>query len=166
MMPHFVFGAVVLRKLGCRLWEKRMVGLSCLLLFIVFILVEGDVTSNGMSFYTADSTIRAFGSVDSCVCFFLRPIVGLLGSVGVMALIRLVFDAAPFIGSVAKIGTLTLGIYVFHLWPLERLRGVAWIGSSRFSVFVTAIVMLFFFSLVTWLLMEKTGRFRKLIWGK
>ena len=166
MMPHFVFGAVVLRKLDCRLWEKRMIGLPCLLLFIVFILVEGDVTSNGMSFYTADSTIRAFGSVDSCVTFFLRPLVGLLGSVGVMAFIRLVFDVAPFIGCVSKIGTLTLGIYIFHLWPLERLHGVAWIGSSRLSVVVTAIAMLSIASLATWLLMEKTGRFRKWIWGK
>ena len=166
MMPHFVFGAIVLRKLGCHVWEKRMIGLSCLFAFIAFTLLEGDATSNGMSFYTADSTIRVFYSFDSGACFFLRPIVGLIGSIGVMALIRLGFDVAPFIGYVAKIGTLTLGIYIFHLWPLERLRGVAWIGSSRLSVVVTAITMLSVFSLVTWLLMEKTGRFRKLIWGK
>lgn len=166
MMPHFVFGAVVLRKFGYRLWEKRVMGLSCLFAFIAFIVVEGDVTANGMSFYTADSSIRAFGSFGSGACFFLRPIVGLLGAVGVMTLIRLVFDVVPFISCVAKIGTLTLGIYIFHLWPLQRLRCIAWIGSSRLSVVVTAIAMLLVFSLATWLLMEKTGRFRKWIWGK
>ena len=166
MMPHFIFGAIVLRKFGCRLWEKRMVGLSCLFAFIAFIFSEGDVAANGMSFYTADSTIRAFSSFDSGACFFLRPIVGLLGAIGVMTLIRLVFDIAPFISCVAKIGTLTLGIYIFHLWPLERLRSVAWVGSSRLSVAMTAIAMLAVFSVATWLLMEKTGRFRKLIWGK
>ena len=132
----------------------------------MFIFFEGDVTTNGMSFYSADSSIRAFSSFDSSACSFLRPIVGMLGSVGVMTLVRMVFDAASFVGCVAKIGTLTLGIYIFHLWPLERLRGIAWIGSSRLSVVVTAIAMLLVFSLATWLLMEKTGRFRKWIWGK
>ena len=119
-----------------------------------------------MSFYTADSTIRTFGAFRSCVCFFLRPIVGIVGSIGVMYLIRIIFDVAPCVGRVAKVGTLTLGIYIFHLWPLERLRGIAWVGSSRWSVIVTSLAMLSVFSFVTWLLMEKTGRFRKLIWGK
>lgn len=166
MMPHFVFGAVVLRKFGFRLWENRKIGIPCLVAYIAFVLLEGDVNVNGMSFYTADSTISVLGAFRSCVCFFLRPIVGIVGSIGVMSLIKIIFDIAPWVGSVAKIGTLTLGIYIFHLWPLEHLRGIAWVGSSRWSVMATSFAMLSIFSLVTWLLVEKTGRFRKCIWGK
>lgn len=125
MMPHFVFGAVVLRKFGLKVWENWKIGIPCLAAFVAFTLLEGDVEENGMSFYTADSTIRTFGSLKSCICFLLRPIVGILGSIGVMSLLRVMFDAIPFLGCIAKIGTLTLGIYIFHLWPLGRLRGVA-----------------------------------------
>ena len=165
MMPHFAFGAIVLRKFGYRLWENRKVGMFCFILFMLFVLLEGDVELNGMSFYTADSSIRTFSSLESGVCFFLRPIVGLLGSIGVMTLLRIAFDVAPFLRCVAKIGTLTLGIYIFHLWPLGRLRCVEWVGSGCLSVIATSLIMLLFFSLVTWLLMEKTGRFKKWIWG-
>ncbi len=166
MMPHFTFGAIILRKFDNRLWEKRKIGLFCLVVFIAFVLLEGDVELNGMSFYTADSSIRTFGSFKSGVCFFLRPIVGILGSIGVMALIRMVLDIVPSLIWMAKIGTLTLGIYIFHLWPLGRLRGITWVGSSRLSVVVTSFLMLSIFACIPWLLMEKTGRFKKWIWGK
>lgn len=165
MMPHFCFG-IVLRKFGVRLWEKKRVGLLCFMAFVCFTLVEGDVVTNGMSFYTADSTIRAFTSVRSSICFLLRPTIGLLGAIGVMSVIRIALDVAPFLSHISVIGRLTLGIYIFHLWPLERLRGIVWIGGSRMSVLLTSLAMLSIFSMVTWLLMEKTGRFRKWIWGK
>ena len=166
MMPHFAFGAIVMRKFGFRLWEHRKLGLLCFVAFVVFVLLEGNVESNGMSFYTSDSSIHALCSFKSRLCLFLRPIVGLIGSIGVMALLRVALDVAPSIRCVARIGTLTLGIYIFHLWPLGRLRSIAWVGSSRLSVVVTASMMLLIFSVGTWLLTEKTGRFKKWIWGK
>ena len=166
MMPHFAFGAIVLRKLGCRSWENRKVGVFCFIVFISFVLLEGDVEQNGMSFYVADSSIRTFRTVESSICFFLRPIVGLLGSIGVMSLLRIAFDVVPFLGRIAKIGQLTLGIYIFHLWPLGRLRDFALVGRNWWSVTMTSLAMLLVFSFVTWLLMEKTGRFRKWIWSK
>ena len=166
MMPHFCFGAIVLRKYGHRLWENRMVGIICFVAFMSFVLLEGNVENNGMSFYTADSSISAFQSVRGSVCFVVRPVVGLMGAVGVMTLIKIALDTVPSLVGLAKIGTLTLGIYIFHLWPLRQLRSIAWIGSSWWSVTLTSIAMLSFFSIVTWLLMEKTGRFRKWIWGR
>lgn len=166
MMPHFVFGAIVLRKYGYRLWENRMLGLISFAAFMSFVLFEGNVDNNGMSFYTADSSICAFQSVRGTVLLVARPVVGLLGSVGVMTLIKIALDAVPSLVCLGKIGTLTLGIYIFHLWPLRHIRGIAWVGSSRWSVVLTSIAMLSFFSLVTWLLMEKTGWFKKWIWGK
>lgn len=166
MMPHFCFGAIVLRKFGLSLWENRKVGSLCFLAFLAVALLEGDVSTNGMSFYTADSSIRALSSARSCMCFLLWPTVGLLGAIGVMAMIRIALDVAPSLSRISVIGRLTLGIYIFHLWPLERLRGISWIGSCRMSVLLTSLAMLSVFSMVTWLLMEKTGRFRKWIWGK
>jgi len=166
MLPHYVFGAIVLKRLNRRVWENWRIGVLCLSLFIAFVLLEGDVAVNGMSFYTADSTARAFWTLRGAMTFVLRPLVGLLGSIGVMWCVWMLIKIAPFFVCFAKIGTLTLGIYIFHLWPLERLRGIAWIGSSAWSVSLTSIVGLAFFSLLTWLLMEKTGRFKKWIWGK
>ena len=166
MMPHFVFGAVVLRKYGHRLWENKMLGVICFIAFMSFVLLEGNVDNNGMSFYTADSSVSVFRSVRGTVCFVARPVLGLLGSVGVMTLIKMALDAVPSLVGLAKIGTLTLGIYIFHLWPLRQLSGFAWVRSSWWSVTLTSIAMLSFFSIVTWLLMEKTGRFRKWIWGR
>ena len=166
MMPHFVFGAIVLRKCGCRLWENRMLGVVCFVAFMFFVLLEGNVDNNGLSFYTADSSISTFQSVRGTFCFIAMPILGLLGTVGVMTLIKIALDAVPSLGGLAKMGTLTLGIYICHLWPWRQLRSIVWVGSSWWSVTLTSIAMLSFFSVLTWLLMEKTGRFRKWIWGK
>ena len=166
MMPHYLFGAIVLREFDIRIWENRIIGMMCCLAFITFVFLEGNVDINGMSFYTADSSVHAFCSLKSGICFFLRPLVGLIGSIGVMSLIRIAFDYIPMLKKISKIGTLTLGIYIFHLWPLRQLRKVAWVGSSRLNVILTAIVLMFVFSFVTWVLMEKTGRLRKWIWGK
>ena len=39
MMPHFVFGAVVLRKFGLRLWENWKIGIPCLIAYVAFVLL-------------------------------------------------------------------------------------------------------------------------------
>ena len=166
MMPHFVFGAIVLRKYRYHFWENRVWGVISFVTFMSFVLLEGNADNNGMSFYTADSSISAFRSARGAACFVARPVLGLLGSVGVMSLIKIALDAVPSLVGLAKIGTLTLGIYIFHLWPFRQLRSIAWVGSSWWSVALTSIAMLSIFSVVTWFLMERTGRFRKWIWGK
>ena len=132
----------------------------------LFVVLEGNVDANGMSFYTADSTINCFRSLRGALTFLLRPIVGVVGVFGVMTAVRILLDNFSIPSIVPKIGTLTLGIYIFHLWPLNRLRGVEWVGSGKFSVMVAAIGLLLVFSVLTWVLTEKVGRFRIWIWGK
>lgn len=63
MLPCFLFGAIVLRKYAIKFWESRIVGLGALAFFLAFTALEGNVHTNGMSFYSADVSYHAFANV-------------------------------------------------------------------------------------------------------
>ena len=168
MLPCFLFGALVLRRAGKRLWESRVVGLVCFAIFMLFIMFEGNVHTNGMSFYKADISAAALKCVRNDITFILRPAMGIIGSIGVMALIRFILDCCPRVAILAPLGTMTLGIYIFHLRPLEWLKTVDYLKREpSWAIVVLIAVGLFAVSTsVTWILTKKIGRFSRLIWGK
>lgn len=168
MLPCFLFGAVVLRRAGKRLWESRPIGLACFICFVLFVAFEGNVSTNGMSFYTADVSAEALKNIRNGVTFFLRPLVGIIGSIGVMFVIRMALDRFPRLSVMAPLGTMTLGIYIFHLRPIEWLRTSGCLAHVRslLVVFLVAIGLLMLSFAITWALTRKVGRFSKLIWGK
>lgn len=166
MLPCFLFGALVLRKLSLKLWESKLVGLGSLAIFLAFVALEGNVHTNGMSFYNADVSYRALANVRGGVTFMLRPIIGIIGSIGVMSLLRLALDCCPRLNILAPLGTMTLGIYIFHLWPLERLKAMNGLVTGYFSLVMVTLGLLTISAFVTWVLTKKIGKCAKFIWGK
>lgn len=168
MLPCFLFGALVLRRAGRRLWDSRVIGLVCFAIFVLFVMLEGDVRTNGMNFYTADISASALKCVRNDITFILRPLAGVIGSIGVMAIIRIILDYYPRVAILAPLGTMTLGIYIFHLRPLEWMKTIGYLkfDPSCFIVVLMAVGLLAVSTFATWILTKKIGRFSKLIWGK
>ena len=173
MFPYFVIGAMF-RSLDIRLWENNWIGLLSLLAFLLYAFFAGDASKNGMSFYTADSSWRAFLSWRSGVTFFARPVVGVLGSIGFMWGIKRILSVALPVKSVtalvdvlAKGGTLTLAIYLLHQRLLSWSVAVCpELVADKLRVIVTSIGLF----TTCWILSEITVNripfARKWIWAK
>ena len=123
MFPYFVFGLVVLRKF--RLWESSVAALICGAIFLGVAFVEGNISTNGMSFYQAKADWRELLSgARGAICFFGRTIVGITGSVFALWVVGMLIKAFPSIGRLGCCGTTTLGVYVMHGWILAKIRGI------------------------------------------
>lgn len=165
MLPLFTAGCL-LRKNDLRMWENRMIGFGCLAVFTLVALFEGDVNLNGMSFYVADSTWNSLLNVSGSVTFFGRPIVGFVGSIGIMALMKLILDVFPSVTIVSKVGTMTLGIYLFHSEFVGMLKRYTPLAYDLFMAFVVTVILIAVSLIITYALTNWTGKFKFLIWGK
>ena len=121
MFPYFVFGMLVLKPY--ELYRKAVVAIPAGLLFIAVVAFEGDCWENGMSFYFVPTAWRVVLSDGHLfLCFWLRTIVGISGSIFVLWLLDGVCSRANFMDRLAVFGTTTLGVYVMHEWPLVQMR--------------------------------------------
>ena len=165
MLPYFLLGHLF-REWDFRPWTKRL-GLASLLLFLIFIVLEGDVKSNGMAFYWADSSWRGvFSSYRGFATWILRPVVGVLGSIGVMWVLQKVVANISVASKIAKIGEYTIGIYLLHQWILDRLLHVPCLFSSWMHVLICSVVLMLFCCLVTKITIDQKGFLRRFVWGR
>lgn len=173
MLPLFVAG-VMLRRYGLRLWERDLVGIACCAVFMCVVLLERDAREIGMSFYHADTTWRAFCNISSAATFFARPILGFLGSVGFLWLVKKVVDCLMMttvtnrmLMFLAKGGELTLAIYLPHQWIMSRVVA-AWpnIVSARSGVVLLAFVLFIGVWGLGEITVNRVSFTRKWVWGK
>lgn len=127
MFPYFLIGSF-LRRSNVRPWEWKWLSIAFGVIFVSVVLVEGDARECGMSFYRAETSWSAFGSWNSCLTLFARPIVGIMGSLSFMWLVKIAVDAAQkltvgraTVGFLSKGGGLTLAIYLLHQWILKQV---------------------------------------------
>lgn len=123
MFPYFAFGVFALRRY--KLYKKAFLAIPAGLLFLITVLLEGDATTNGMSFYTVETDWHTFISDwHIFLCFWARTVVGISGSLFILwGLDKLCSSSRfKFLGNVAIFGTTTLGVYVMHQWPLVQVR--------------------------------------------
>ena len=122
MVPYFVFGMLVLKPY--ELYRKAVVAIPAGLLFIAVVAFEGDCRENGMSFYFVPTAWRVvLSDWHLFLCFWLRTVVGITGSIFVLWLLDGACSKAAFMNRLAVFGTTTLGVYVMHEWPLVQMRG-------------------------------------------
>lgn len=102
-----------------------------LLVYLLVVICEGDVRSNGMGFYWTDTSWRAFMSLRGAVTWFARPLMGIFGCLGFMGLTHMISRSgfaqkrfAWLIGGLGRVGRATLGIYILHQWLLDRLLSI------------------------------------------
>lgn len=120
MLPYFVFGIFVLRRLLEQ--DAWMVAVVCGLFFLVVAFSEGSVRENGMAFYWVDSHWRQMiFTRHGLLCFFGRTAMGISGTVALLWLFRWLLSKLPGLAKLAPLGTTTLGVYTMHQWLLARV---------------------------------------------
>lgn len=115
MIPYFIFGLMVLRR-GEQFRDSR-VALTCGFFFLGVILLEGDCSTNGMSFYVTSAHLPdAVMSWTGGLTFVGRTVLGVAGSIFVLYLAEFLSRRFAFLSSLSLLGTTTLGVYVIHEW--------------------------------------------------
>lgn len=119
MYPYFIFGAFILCK--WEVYRNDVIAVACGLFFIAVIVLEGDITRNGMGFYWASLDLHDILTRYGLACFIGRTMVGVAGTVFLLWLTTFLCAKIPAIGLLGQFGTTTLGVYVMHEWPLAEL---------------------------------------------
>lgn len=144
MLPFFVFGAFLLRR--WEVWKDWRIGAVCLALYMLGVLLQGDIGKNGLSFYGKGITWEAFVSDWKALPLYLARIAnGVLGSVGIMWFLYALCRKFSVITKLAPLGMTTLWVYILHQWLLDRVVGCGWHNASIWCVLMWT-VLLFEFS--------------------
>lgn len=136
MYLYFVFGMKVLPKR--KIWTQRPVGVACAVIFLLVVVFAGDVHSNGLSFYEADTSatsIMSSWSVPMLMC--ARYGLGILGALGCMWIVDEMVNRFEWVRRLAPFGTTTLGVYLIH----SRLISVFDFGGGVMATFFSALLI-------------------------
>ena len=132
MFPYFAFGAIVLRKYN--VYKNHMISVICGLIFILVVIFEGDVRTNGMGFYWVASNWQDIvTSLRDLSCLLARTLLGCAGTVFLLWFVGRLLAVIPILEKVAGLGTTTLGVYVIHEWPIihvARIGGFHMLGPK------------------------------------
>lgn len=149
MLPYFCFGVLLLRPY--ELYKRWRIAIPCGIIFLAVIFLEGDVRTNGMSFYWVPVDWQTIVSDKHLfLCFGARTAVGVTGSVFVLYVIDLLLMKAPWLSMFAVFGMTTLGVYVMHEWPLIQVHEYySFEPLSAYWRLPLALILFFAFHYVT-----------------
>lgn len=164
MLPHFVFGLIVLRKWS--LWENRLLGAICFLSYLIVVVTSNSFRLNGLSFYDGPTEWAAFVAEPINILLLLaRILMGVVGSIGVMWFIHEIVCKFPRVGIwLSPLGKTTLGIYILHQWILARCVDNIPIGNSFAATLCSALVLFIVCHYIT-MVSKLTPWLRRLVWG-
>lgn len=132
MLPYYVFGALVLYPYEPH--KYATISMPIGLVFVLVIAFEGSVRDNGLGFYWVSIKWRdVLLNARGFLCFFARPIVGIMGSIFILWMFRAMDQLFPKVfAALGPLGQTSLGVYVLHEWPLIQLgkHGVRWGGGG------------------------------------
>lgn len=166
MMPYFIIG-MVLRRYTIRPWITSW-GAFCLILYIAFVILEGNVRENHMGFYWVDSSWRGiFSGMSDIFAFVVRNIVGVIGAIGIMWGIYKLRDHLPGRTLMAIIGRYTICIYLLHHWMIERLSYI-WpeLFASWACIAILGVLLTIGCAAIGWLTIEKCKVSQIVVWGR
>lgn len=164
MLPHFCFGALVLRRWES--WKNWKVGAGCLLLYLITVAVPNGATSNWRSFYGQPSTWAAFLHDGRLAVFYLARLAnGMIGTLGIMWLFQVAVERSNLVARLAPLGRTTLGVYLLHHWLLMRVVDVGWgVPFIGYVILWTGILFVVCHHLVA--LTKRPVWCRRMIWGE
>ena len=143
MFPYFTFGMVVMQKWRC--YDNSWVSVPAGILFLLTVVLEGDIRTNGMGFYWVSSDWRTvLNDSHLILCFFARTIVGISGTIFFLWSLDKLLKLIPRLTFLAKFGTTTLGVYLLHEWPLVMVGKHFEINAMPVSVSLGLALALFF----------------------
>lgn len=143
MFPYFTFGMVVMQKWRC--YDNSWLAVPAGILFLLTVVLEGNIRTNGMAFYWVSSDWRTVLNDSHLIfCFFARTIVGISGTIFFLWSLDKLLKLIPRLTFLAKFGTTTLGVYLLHEWPLVMVGKHFEISAMSVSVSLGLALALFF----------------------
>ena len=164
MMPYFIVGLTI-RHFSIAPWERRWVGLGCMIVFVVGTYVAGDVKNNGLAFYFTDTSIKVFFSIGGLGLWLGRHLLGICGSVGVLFLIQHLLRHYQWMARFSVFGTTTLGVYYLHQQILKVFEHGVRLSGNEGLVIAVSLLLFLCTHCVVWLSRERTVILRRIIWG-
>ena len=140
MLPFFVFGAFVLRRWA--IWKIWYCGSTCLFLYLLLVVFQGNIWQNGLSFYSEQTTWSFFLQHPvSIFLYLLRLLNGIMGSIGMMWLLHEGMKRLCHIRLCAPFGKTTLWVYILHAWLLARVVDLGWYNQSFFCTIAWVAIL-------------------------
>lgn len=120
MLPYFIFGIILSRF---RIHRIFSISIFCGLCFFVIVFSSGKITTNGLGFYwVPEDWQTVLRTPRLIVCLFVRPFVGIVGSIFLLGILYRLLERFPIVGRLSVFGTTTLGVYVMHEWPIIQIN--------------------------------------------
>ena len=164
MIPFFLIGAFVFTRI--HLWEYAWVGIPSFILYVGMCFLVPDFNTSGLSFYVSHTSVWAFVDNPIYILHFVeRIIIGSIGIVGTMFVIKKVCKVSCVCNTLAPFGTTTLGVYILHQWMLDRLADYGLFPLPFYLILLLSILLFVFCHYLTsWTLNNVV--LRKWVWGK
>lgn len=138
--PFFVCGMLMFDRMYR---VGNGVGLACLIVYLVVVFCGGSWESNGLGLYTVVMPGLQFVCTPRAILLTCcRWIVGISGIVGIVWLLRKIWDIVPQLHAIATLGETTLGVYILHEWIIKRLVDCSILPAPRFKILIIAIMLL------------------------
>ena len=142
MMPFFWLGTFVLPIfVGSRSCLRA--GCAAAVIYIVIVLLEGNVVRNGLGFYWIRMPLYAF-SWHGFVLMMLRYLIGALGVIGLLATVKCACERFGRVNVLSPLGTQTLGVYLMHSLVVADVSKALGDVSSSLASKIGCAVLLFF----------------------
>ena len=160
MLPFFVAG--MLLSQGKKIWKDWRIGLSCLAVYLVICIMQGDISKNGLSFYNSPISWTAIVKDPKVIGFAAARFVnGIIGSIGVCWAVHYLLSKFKALESLAPLGMTTLGVYILHQWILARVPAHE---GGRWTFLITILLFMFCHLIVVY--SRRILLLRKFFWGE
>lgn len=165
MLPFYCFGLYLLPIL---LENKRqLVGVACVgvgaMILVSFFC--GNIATNGLSFDWNRFHLRNPALKDA-LNMLLRFIVGILGSVSLISIVRFMMVKMSILGRISFLGTETLGVYFFQgeiiVWLSNRIVS----NDSCFLILLMSSCFVFAICFALVKVVKANCHVRKIVFGK
>lgn len=140
MLPSFAVGAIYLERiLAAKLFKPITISIG--LVYILFCLMEGNSTTNGLNFYHSRFDISDFSFL-SLGLVFVRHIIGVAGAIGMIGILNALSEMMPHVvDKVSTLGCFTLEIYYLHSIFIAILHKSVGLITTYLSWFVSATMV-------------------------
>lgn len=158
MLPFFVVGVALSGWKS--IWTDWRIGAACLLAYMVFVFLQGDIQKNGLSFYANSISWMTIEKDPKVIGFAAARFVnGIIGSIGICWAVHYLLSKCKALEVLAPLGTTTLGVYILHQWVLARIP-----TRGYWTVLITAMLFVLCHLIVVYT--RRISLLRRFFWGE
>ena len=166
MVPFYWIGIFLLPYIYSRIDNQNMtwIGVCACGVYIVVSALEGDVRSNGMGFYWFKMPLNNFEWLGLGI-MISRFFMGVLGSVGLVAILRICISHIKSLEKMSSLGQTTLGVYCLHRYMVSEDISRGFTGGGEVWLKVAYALGIFIVSHVFVILTRRLQFLDVLFWG-